>query len=73
MASNVAGLCDSIKHNISGVLVPYEDVNAFASETLKILTDDSRRHKLSQGAVKWSKTFSWEASTDAFIKAFPRN
>lgn len=69
VASNVAGLCDSIKHNTSGVLVPYADVDAFARETLKILTDETWRYKLSHGAVRWSKNFSWDASTEAFTRA----
>jgi glycosyltransferase involved in cell wall biosynthesis len=73
VASNVAGLCDSIKHNTSGVLVPYGDVDAFVNETLKILNNEVWRNRLSEGAVKWSKSFSWETSTDAFIKAFPRS
>jgi len=59
IAYNVPGLCDSIKNNQTGLLVP-TNPQALAKTTLKLLKKKTLRAKLSQAGYEWSKKFSWE-------------
>ena len=67
IASNVSGLCDSIKDTYSGILVPYGKAEAFAVASLKLLKDSTLREKMSKNAVEWAKKFSWEKTAASFV------
>jgi glycosyltransferase involved in cell wall biosynthesis len=59
VASDRPGLKDSVRHGVTGSLVPYGDHGAFAAEALKILKDPALFQSLSEGAREWAGTFSW--------------
>ncbi len=67
IASDVPGLRDSVRHEVSGLLVPHGDAEAFAEALTSVITDPSLRKKLSQGARKWAQRFDWQTSADEFI------
>lgn len=66
-----SGLIDSVKNEISGVLVEENSPEQIAKETDKLLKDKIKYEKLSKSSVLWSRQFSWEKSvkiSQAYIK-----
>ena len=68
IAYDVPGLRDSINHGYNGLLVKDGDVEALADAIVKLLLDDNLREELSINAVEWSEQFSWDKSTEEFLK-----
>ena len=64
VASDVPGLRDAVRHDETGLLVPYGDVGAFADAIVRILRDQATWRRLRAGALEWSVRFSWDAVTD---------
>lgn len=62
VAYNTSGLRDSVKNNITGLLVDNRQPRDLAEKTLILLKDPSLYKKLSSNALRWSKNFSWEKS-----------
>lgn len=62
VSANVPGLRDSVRDGESGILYEYGDLEAMAKILTRILVDDHERHRLSEGAVAWASTFTWERS-----------
>lgn len=69
IASNVDGLRDSVKDGETGMLVPPKDPDALAEALHTILSDTKLRTKLSKEAIKWAATFSWEQTSEQFLKS----
>jgi cellulose synthase/poly-beta-1,6-N-acetylglucosamine synthase-like glycosyltransferase/glycosyltransferase involved in cell wall biosynthesis len=67
VASNVAGLRDSVKDNASGFLAKVKNEVDFAEKINLILKDKKLRNKLSKGATKWSGNFDWGVSSSKFM------
>lgn len=68
VASNVAGLKDSVSNPHSGYLVPWGDVEKFADRIKHILTNDKIRKEFEAGSLKWSKQFSWKSSAKKLME-----
>jgi len=68
VAYNVAGLRDSVKNNITGLLVKSGDVKGLAEAIIRVLTDEKLRANLSQRALEYSRGFSWDKVADKFMK-----
>ncbi len=68
IASNVSGLRDAVHNPHSGLLVPYGDVDAFASNISKLLTKTSQRTRMNIESIKWAKLFSWDKSAKESIQ-----
>lgn len=62
------GLVDSVKHNMSGIICNNNDPENLACELVKICKDDVLYKKLSEGAVIWSKQFSWDNSKNMSLE-----
>jgi glycosyltransferase involved in cell wall biosynthesis len=60
VAYNVTGLKDSVKHNITGFLVPYKDINALAKSIANILSDEELRREMSTRAREEALKFTWD-------------
>jgi glycosyltransferase involved in cell wall biosynthesis len=60
VAYNVTGLRDSVKHNITGFLVPYKDINALAKSIANILSDEELRREMSTRAREEALKFTWD-------------
>jgi len=63
IASDVPGLRDSIKDDNTGLLVPYGKDQEFAQSILRLIKDENLRKELSEEAIRWSRTFTWERSS----------
>lgn len=57
-----AGLIDSVKQGVSGIICQNNSPVDLANNIIKILSDQQSYDKLKKGAVSWSKNFSWEKS-----------
>lgn len=62
VSADVPGLRDSVREGISGRLYPYGNVDLLAQIVTRLLLDDSERIRLSEGAVRWASTFTWDRS-----------
>jgi glycosyltransferase involved in cell wall biosynthesis len=68
VAYDVAGLRDSIIEGETGVLVRSGDVEALAEAVVQVLTSDVLRIRLSEKALAYSRSFSWDEVADEFMK-----
>ena len=66
VASDSPGLRESVVDGQTGFLVPHGDVDAVASALETLLRDPGLRASMSRDARAFAKTFSWDASADAF-------
>ena len=66
------GLRDAVVDGKTGFLVPYGDVQGFASRISQVLGDRALRDRLGREAVAWARTFNWDRSAEAILKAIER-
>jgi glycosyltransferase involved in cell wall biosynthesis len=59
VAADSPGLRDSVKHDETGLLVPYDDDAALAEALVRVLTDAALRERLERGGVEWAARFRW--------------
>lgn len=62
VAYTSAGLTDSVKNGVSGILCKRNIPEELAKEVFELLEDDKKYRKLQKGAINWSKSFSWDRS-----------
>lgn len=60
VATNVPGLCDSVRHDETGFLVPFGDADAFAASLERLLTDAELWQRFSDNARHWATAHTWE-------------
>jgi len=60
IGQRVTGLVDSVRDGETGILVPYEDVDALAAAINRIVEDDELRHRMGAAGRKWARNFSWD-------------
>jgi len=72
VGSNVPGLRDSIQDGITGFLVPYGDVGAFAEKTVALLKDHALHERMSAAGQAWARTMTWERCADEMEPVFFR-
>jgi glycosyltransferase involved in cell wall biosynthesis len=60
VATDADGLRDSVRDGETGFLFPYGGHHALAQHVIRILTDDELRQRLSENAIAWAQTFTWE-------------
>ena len=59
VAADSPGLRDSVRHDQTGLLVPFGDDAALADALARVLRDDRLRDRLAQGGVEWAAKFQW--------------
>ena len=74
VATDVPGLCDSVRNGETGFLVPFGDVNGFAEAMKKILLDPVLAGKLSIQGLAWARAHTWdkayEVTRDALLESY---
>jgi glycosyltransferase involved in cell wall biosynthesis len=65
VAGDVPGLRDSVAHERSGLLVPSEDVAAFADAVVQLIEHGDRRAELGAGARRLAHYYSWDRAAVA--------
>jgi glycosyltransferase involved in cell wall biosynthesis len=72
IGANVCGLRDSIRHGLTGELVPYGDAPALARALKTVLCDDDLRRCLSRAALEWSYHFRWDQTAEETLDVLDR-
>jgi len=67
IAANVPGLKDSVKNNITGMLVEPKNVDALADAMIYLIEHEEKRKQFAKEARKWSQQFSWTHAAKAFL------
>ncbi len=70
IASRVGGLPYNVLDGITGILVPERDPEALAQEIMRLLTDDSLRRRLGEGAAQVARYYSWEKIAGQIIDVY---
>lgn len=66
IAYNVPGLCESIRHMETGILVPKNDVRGMAEAAIQLLQDKRLYMNLCREARNWAGKFSWNKTAKEF-------
>ncbi|MCB1162519.1 glycosyltransferase family 4 protein [bacterium] len=72
VAANSPGLRESVQDGVTGVLVPYGDVDAMARASLALLRDEPRRAAMGEAAAVRARGFRWDqtaADAEALLYA----
>lgn len=69
VATDAPGLRDSVLDGETGVLVPRDDVCAFAAAVVRILSDDGLARRMRRQALAWAARFSWQATAESMAEA----
>jgi glycosyltransferase involved in cell wall biosynthesis len=72
VGSDVPGLRDSIQDGVTGFLVPYGDVDAFAARAAELLTDDALHARMSEAGETWARSLTWERCANEMERVFER-
>jgi glycosyltransferase involved in cell wall biosynthesis len=64
LASDSPGLRESVAHEVSGLLVPHGDVEAWSDAMRRLALDSALRERLQAGAVRFAGEFSWDRTAD---------
>jgi glycosyltransferase involved in cell wall biosynthesis len=74
VATDVPGLCDSVRDGETGFLVPFGDVDAFAAAMRRILGDSPVAEAMREKALAWANGHTWEkayeVTRDALLSAW---
>src|SRR6185437_13269656 len=65
LASDSPGLRESVRHGVTGYLVPHGDAGALAERMLALAADPARVARLGHGARAFAEGLSWEAAARA--------
>ncbi len=72
IASDVPGLCDSVRDGETGILFPSGDAFACAAAMEKVYSDAELRASLGQNAKRYAESFSWENSARETLELLER-
>jgi len=69
IVSNVTGLKDSVINGKTGIVLSRSPkAEELAKTMMRMIVDSNLRKKLSMGAYRWSKNFTWEKSYKVFLE-----
>lgn len=66
IASDSPGLCDAVRRNVTGVLVPHGDIDALTVAMRRMALEPLYAAELGAAAHTHARTFTWDAAADAF-------
>src|SRR5206468_3297954 len=68
VVTRIPGHVDAVVDGVSGVLVARDDISAFASSLVRVLTDEELRAHLAAGALAHAARFTWEATAAGVMR-----
>lgn len=68
VASDVAGLRDSVRDGATGRLVPWNDPTALAENVIELLHAPGERRRLESAAVRWASQFDWQSCAGRWLE-----
>ena len=60
VASDAPGLRDSVRRDVTGLLVPFGDTAGLSDALVRVLTDAPLRERLGAAGVDWAARFRWQ-------------
>ena len=69
---NVGGLCDSVQHDKTGVVVSNNTPQALAHEALSLLSDAKRYARYQNFGKLWSRGLSWDFTAKVALSAIEK-
>jgi glycosyltransferase involved in cell wall biosynthesis len=60
VAANSPGLKDSVSPEKSGMLYEYGNIDQFAGQLVRVLTDKPLYARLAEGGIEWAGRFTWD-------------
>ncbi len=66
VASDVAGLRESVRDGETGLLFPYGDHDALSSAVLELVRDETKRASMEVLGKRWASLHTWSASSISF-------
>ena len=69
VATDVPGLCDSVRDGETGFLVPFGDVSGFAAALRKILADPETAAVMRANGLAWAGAHTWEKAYEVTRQA----
>lgn len=70
VAASVGGLKTVVAHQESGLLIENHDPQNWAKQISDLMNNPTLRSKLSQGAVKQAKNFSWDGTVENLLSVY---
>ncbi len=67
IGADVPGLRDSIRHNETGLLYPYGNVEMLSSLIERLLKDQKEHDRLARNAVTWASRFNWDDASSSVL------
>jgi len=65
VVADSAGLRDSSRDGVNGLVYPCGDVASLAEKLERLLADDALRLRLGRQAIDWAKQWTWDGAADA--------
>jgi glycosyltransferase involved in cell wall biosynthesis len=75
IASDAPGLRESVRHEVTGLLVPHGDVTALAGAMRRLAESPAEVDRLGRGALEFARGFSWDEAAERtldFLRAVAR-
>lgn len=69
VASNIAGLRDSVIDSVTGILAKPKSVLGFSKALIKLIKNQSLRKRMSEAGIERAKKFNWSENTNTFLSA----
>lgn len=69
---NVAGLRDSVKNNVTGIVLSKNSPQDMARSVLSLLSDKSKYRKFQVGGMLWAKHYTWDDATRQSLQLIDR-
>ena len=70
---DVAGLRDSVKDGVTGLLAESGNTKDLAEKIVTVLKDDKLRARFSKNALEYAKQFSWDKTAEEFMKVIEQS
>ena len=70
VATDVGGLRHTVRDQVTGLLVPGQDVQAWAAALETLLDDEDERHRMGARAAAHASSFSWDNTAAATLAAY---
>jgi glycosyltransferase involved in cell wall biosynthesis len=64
VASDVPGLRETVRHDETGLLYPFGDIEVLTRQVVSLLESSERRNQMGRQARAWASGRSWDATAD---------
>lgn len=70
VASDVGGLRTTVRHGVTGLLVPNGDADAYAEAMLHILTADGLASRMGEASARFARRYDWRTAAAGLLDVY---